>query len=111
MGEADSFGGVMHLLSHWVSIIIDFQQLQILYGDSLGYEMPRCERLACERWIQHLISRSTRFSAGGKITLGRLSTGYQKDSTSCGLLASNAIAHYYLQHPLLSSDPIMLACC
>ena len=110
MGEADSFGGVMHLPSHWVSVIINCQKLQILYGDSLGHEMPRRERLAFEHWIQHLINRSTKFPAGSKITLGSLSTGYQKDSILCGLLASNAIAHYYLQHPLLSPDPIMLAC-
>ena len=36
MGEVDSLGGVMHLPEHWVSAVIDFQQQQILYGDSLG---------------------------------------------------------------------------
>jgi hypothetical protein len=36
MGEVDSIGGVMHLTLHWVSVVIDFRQQRILYGDSLG---------------------------------------------------------------------------
>ena len=43
MGEVDSLSGVMHLPLHWVSIVINFQQQQILYGDSLGQKIPRRE--------------------------------------------------------------------
>jgi hypothetical protein len=34
MGEVDNLSGVMHLPEHWVSVVIKFQQQQILYGDS-----------------------------------------------------------------------------
>lgn len=112
MGEVDSVGGVIHLPlhSHWVSVVIDFQQLQILYGDSLNAPMLQRERRACERWIDHLIKRSTKLSGKRNITLGQLPTGYQNDSNSCGLFALNAIAHHYLGDPLLPSDPTTLAC-
>ena len=48
-GEVVSFGGVIHLPLHWVSVVINFQQLKILYGDSLGGQMPKRERQACEQ--------------------------------------------------------------
>jgi len=38
-GEIDSFGGAMYLPLHWVSVVIDFQQLKVLYGNSLGQPM------------------------------------------------------------------------
>ena len=109
-GEVDSLGGVMHLPLHWVSIVINFQQQEILYGDSLGQQMPDHEYRAFERWIKHLINRSTKLPIHNKITLNQLPTGHQNDGTSCGLFALNAIAHHYLKHPLLSSNPIMLVC-
>ncbi len=110
VGEVDSLGGAMHLPSHWVSVVINFQQQQILYGDSLGNQIPDREHRALKRWIKHLVNRSTIFSTHDMITLDKLPTGYQDDSASCGLFALNAIAHHYLQHPLLPSDPIMLVC-
>ena len=110
MGEVDSLGGVLYLPLHWVSVVINFQQQQILYGDSLGQKIPNREHRALERWIKHLVGRSTMLSTSDKVTLHQLPTGYQDDSTSCGLFALNAIGHYYLEHPLLYSDPIMLAC-
>ena len=109
-GEVDSFSGVMHLPLHWVSIVINFQQLQILYGDSLGQKMPKHERCAYERWIGHLITRSSRTSTQSEITFDHLPTGYQEDGTSCGLFALNAISHHHLGYPLLSPDPVALAC-
>ena len=110
MGQVDSLGGVMHLSLHWVSVVINFQQLQILYGDSLGQEMPKREYRAFERWLSHLTSRSSNIPTHKKTTLGQLPTGYQKDSSSCGLFALNAISHHYLHSPLLPSNPIVLAC-
>jgi hypothetical protein len=110
MGEVDSLGGIMHLPLHWVSVVVNFQQLQILYGDSLGQQMPKHERKAFERWIGHLVNRSSKIPTHGKITLGQLPTGYQDDSSSCGLFALNAIGHHYLGYPLLSSDLVGLAC-
>ena len=109
-GEVDSLSGVIHLPFHWVSVVIDFQQLQILYGDSLGQQMPNREHRACEQWMNHLLGRSVRFPPNSKVTLDQLPTGYQKDNNSCGLFAPNAIAHHHLGCPLLPSDPIRLAC-
>ena len=40
-GEVDSSSGIIHLPLHWVSVVIDFQQLKILYGDSLD---SRCQK-------------------------------------------------------------------
>jgi Ulp1 family protease len=100
----------MHLPLHWVSVIINFQQPGILYGDSLGQQMPKQKYLACEQWINHLIRQSSKPPIEGKISLGQLPTGQQLDSASCGLFALNSIAHHYLQNPLLPSDSTLLAC-
>ena len=109
-GEVDSFGGVMHLPLHWVFIVIDFQKLKILYGDSLGHQMPKHKYQAGEQWISHLVKQSKKLAVGGGIDLGQISTGQQLDGASCGLFALNSVAHYYLQSLLLLSDPIALAC-
>lgn len=110
LGDVDEFCGVMHLPSlHWVSIVINFRQSRILYGDSLGQGMQRREHKACKEWIEHLIKRSGVLT-GGKITISNLPTGQQLDSNSCGLFALNSIAHHYLNEPLLPSDSTTLAC-
>ena len=54
-GEVDSFGGIMHLPLHWVSIVIDFQHMKILFGDSLGHQIPKSNYQACKQWTSHLI--------------------------------------------------------
>jgi hypothetical protein len=72
--------------------------------------MPQREHGACERWIKHLVKWSAKLVGGGEVGVDKLPTGSQKDGTSCGLFALNSIAHHYLGHPLLSSDPDMLAC-
>ena len=110
MGGVNSLGGVMHLPEHWASVVIDFQQQQILYSDSLGQNIPKQECYALERWIKHLASRSSKLPTRDNITICQLPTGYQEDTSSCGLFALNAITHYYLKHPLLDSSPIVLAC-
>jgi hypothetical protein len=111
-GKVDTFSGVMHLPLHWVSVLINFQQPQpeILYGDSLGGQMPKHERQACERWMKQIFRRSKSFSHDSKIIHGQLSTGHQTDSFSCGLFALNAISHHHLNTPLLPSDQIVLVC-
>lgn len=111
-GKVDSLGGVMHLPAsfHWVSVVIDFQQLQILYGDSLGEKIPQYEHQAYKKWMQHLIGRSANLPSVESLALKKLETGNQPDASSCGLFALNAIAHHYLKHPLLPSDSTILAC-
>lgn len=69
LGEIDSLGGVMHLPLHWVSVVINFQQQQIFYGDSLGQKIPSREHCALEHWIRHLVGQSTMLPTHDKITL------------------------------------------
>ena len=106
-GEVDSVCGIINLnKNHWVSVIIDFQQCQILYGDSFHQPMPTRQRDACERWVKHLIKRSRHLA--GEVTVGVLATGVQKDGISCGLFALNSIAHHHLGHPILPTDSAVL---
>jgi len=108
-GEVDSIGGVYYLPSHWVSVVFDFQQGCILYGDSLGHPIPKQEHNAFSKWIRTLYQRSGR-SMDSPSPVTSLSTGYQNDGASCGLFALNAIGHHYLDQPLLSPDHKLLAC-
>jgi hypothetical protein len=108
-GEIDSVGGVYHLPLHWVSIIFNTQEWSILYGDPLGELLPKLERLAFTKWIQHLMYRSKGNTNSNSISIQRLPTGYQDDTTSCGLFALNALDSYYLGSPLLSPDQVSVA--
>ena len=107
-GDVDTICGIIHIESpeHWVSVVINFQQCQVLYGDSLHQPMEARKRDSCDRWIKHLIGRST--NLGGEVTVSNLPTGHQADGTSCGLFALNSIAHHYLGSPLLPTDSVML---
>lgn len=109
LGNVNSLCGIIHHPLHWVSVVIDFQQMRVLFGDSLGDKMPRNEHLAFEQWIKYLVKRSTNLSAGDT-TFGQLPTGQQMDGNSCGLFALNSIAHHYVNEPLLPTDPITLNC-
>ena len=51
LGEVDTLGGVLYLPLHWVSVVVNFQQQQILYGKSLKQEIPSQEHDALEHWI------------------------------------------------------------
>ena len=110
MEEVDSMSGAIHLPDHWVSIVINFPQHQILYGDSLRNPIPRRVYRACERWVRTLIRRSANLGDDGEINVNELPTGHQTDGTSYGLFALNSIAHHHLGFPLLPSDPVPLAC-
>ena len=109
-GEIHTLGGVIHLPEHWVSVVVDFQQQHILYGDSLGHNIPRREHCALEYWMKHLVDRSSKLPASNNITIHQLPIGYQEDTSSCGLFALNVVTHYYLKNSLIDFDPIVLAC-
>ena len=109
-GQVDSVCGILHLPSHWTSVVIDIQQGQILYGDSLNQAIPRGKRKAFTQWVQRLNTRAGRNMDKNQISVDPLQTSFQDDSTSCGLLALNALSHHYLGQPLLSPDRISLAC-
>ena len=108
-GEVDSIRGVYHLPLHWVSVVFDFQQECILYGDSIGQPIPNPEHKAFTRWIKCLYQRSGRSIDNNPIPVHPLPTGCQRDTASCGLFALNPIGHHYIGHPLLPSDHTSLA--
>jgi len=107
-GEVDSVSGVHYLPLHWVSVVFDIKQGCILYGDSLNRQIPGTEHTAFTRWIQTLSWRSGRHLDISSIPVHPLQTGYQDDSTSCGLFALNAIGCYYLDHQILPTDQMSL---
>jgi hypothetical protein len=109
-GEVDSVGGVHHLPLHWVSVVFQFQEGYILYGDSLCQKIPTSHHKAFTRWVTHLYQRSGRNMDNNYIPVCPLPTGCQNDTASCGLFALNAIGHHYLGHSLLSPDPTSVAC-
>jgi len=98
-GKVDSVCGICHLPKHWTSVVLDIQQGHILYGDSLNNTIPREERKAFTQWIQHLNTRSRRNMDNNSISIHPLPASLQNDSTSCGLLALNALSHYCLNQP------------
>jgi hypothetical protein len=108
-GEVDSIGGVYHLPLHWVSVVFDFKQGRILYGDSLFQQIPKSEHKTFTRWMMRLFQRSGS-TMNDPVPVLPLPIGSQHDSASCGLFALNAIAHHYIGHPLLPSDHTSLAC-
>ena len=106
-GEIDSICGIINLnQNHWVSVVIDFRQCQILYGDSFHQQMPTCQHKSYQRWVKHLINQSKNLV--GEIAVGDLATGVQDDGISCGLFALNSIAHHYFEDPLLPTNSVAL---
>ena len=61
--------------------------------------------------ILHQLSTLSILPTGNKITIHKLPTGCQEDTTSYSLFALNAISHYYLEDLLLYPNPTVLVCC
>jgi hypothetical protein len=95
-GQRTSIGFIKNVHgSHWVAIVIDFSTKAILYGDSLAGQ-PDIEFTMVMQWW-------TQYHAGTQFTLSKLAIPLQKDSFSCGILAFNALAHFYMpdKYPLM----------
>jgi hypothetical protein len=75
---------------HWVAVVLDFENLEILYGDSMGGEPSED--------LKEILSWWTHIHSGRKFTYGELEITLQRDGFSCGLLAWNALAHRSLPH-------------
>jgi hypothetical protein len=85
---------------HWVAIIIDFRTCTIWHGDSLGWEIDPNILALLEWWTtEHGIS---------KFTANHLPITHQSDTFSCGLLAWNALANFFLprQFPLIAAEKV-----
>jgi hypothetical protein len=88
---------------HWVPIVIDFQACLVWHGDSLGWPMEKSHKTALEWWLAEYSTR--------KFTYRSLPITQQSDSHSCGLLAWNALAHFFLPslYPLIDHSDVASA--
>jgi hypothetical protein len=87
---------------HWVPIIFDFHAKRILHGDSLRWELEPTAKAVLDWWT------STHTSA--PFTYEKLPITHQEDSVSCGLLAWNAICHYFFPsvYPLIDLGDVAI---
>lgn len=83
--------------THWVAVVLDFQNHLILYGDSLQ-PTPDKEVVAMMTWWTH-------HHTGHAFSLKDLPISFQQDSYSCGLLAWNTLVVYFLPGKYLLIDP------
>jgi hypothetical protein len=74
--------------THWVAIVLDFPNKTIWQGDSLDWEMEAKLREPLEWWIHDHTSTTFAYK--------KMQVTHQKDTFSCGLLAWNALSHYFL---------------
>ncbi|KIK05836.1 hypothetical protein K443DRAFT_3607 [Laccaria amethystina LaAM-08-1] len=84
--------------NHWGAIIVDFNQKSIRYGDSMERPINAGVKAALNWWLY--------FHTGQTFTYAELLTTHQQDSHSCGILAWNALAHYFFpkRYPLLDAS-------
>jgi hypothetical protein len=82
--------------------VLDFRAKTIWYGDSLQWEIEPKLRSVLEWWTEE--HGSVRF------TYQRLPITHQNDSFSCGLLAWNALAHFFLpfHRPLIDPADVVM---
>ena len=88
--------------THWVAIILDFGHGIVWHGDSLGWKLEDRIKTALD-WFTHRYT-SLKFS------YQKLPITHQDDSFSCGLLAWNALSHFFLpaEHPLIEPTQVSL---
>jgi hypothetical protein len=86
---------------HWVAIIIDFCTHTIWHGDSLDWAIDPDILMLLEWWTaKHSIT---------KFTVDHLPITHQSDTFSCGLLAWNALANFFLPKQFLLIAPEQVA--
>jgi Ulp1 protease family, C-terminal catalytic domain len=80
---------------HWVAIVIDFPALTIWHGDSLGWRLDLEHKKLLDWWFSEY--------SVNKFMYHDMPITRQSDSFSCGILAWNALSHFFLpeQHPLM----------
>ena len=85
---------------HWVAIVIDFHTHTIWHGNSLGWAIDPDMLTLLEWW-------TTEYSIS-KFTVNHLPITHQSDTFSCGLLAWNALANFFLpeRFPLIAVEKV-----
>jgi hypothetical protein len=88
---------------YWIALVLDFHDQVIWYGDSLDWEMD-AEVMEVLAWC---IKKYTTMTFKYK----KMIVTYQNDTFSCGLLAWNALAHFFLpeSQPLIPSSDVAIA--
>ena len=83
--------------THWVGLIIDFEEKKVWYGDSLGNPMDATLRDIVKWWTFH--------HTGMHFTHANLVTSQQCDSFSCGMLAWDTIQYHLNNFSTTQMDP------
>ncbi|KAF8232076.1 hypothetical protein L208DRAFT_1274027 [Tricholoma matsutake] len=88
-------------VNHWVTIVLDFTNHLILYGDSLHQLHHHDLIIELEWWIHH--------HTGFTFEVKDSPVSHQTDGYSCGLLAWNALVIYFLGkkgYPLIKPEDL-----
>jgi len=92
---------------HWVPLALAADEYTLLFGDSLGDELPEELRRAYTWWMgQHDVIKSaksenhtlTTIETDNLITVNPLPIASQVDGHACGILANNALHHLIEPH-------------
>jgi hypothetical protein len=83
--------------SHWVTMVVDFRNDRILYGDPFGDEPDASILDTITWWACH--------HTGHEFSVSALVTSHQTDTFSCGLLSWNALAHRLAPAQYALMDP------
>jgi len=88
---------------HWVPLALSVDKHSLLFGDSLGNEIPKELRMAYTWWMaQHNASRN--FKSDTLMAVSSMLIEQQIDGHACGILAINALHHLIEpNHTLLNS--------
>ena len=103
-GEISKLVTITHCQDvHWAPIVVDFRAKLVWHGDSLGWPMEKSHKTALEWWL-------AKYSTS-KFTYHSLLITQQSDSHSCGLLAWNALSHFFLPtlHALIDPSDVASA--
>jgi hypothetical protein len=105
-GEALKKGEYTHLATivninevHWVAVIIDTQNRQILYGDPLRNTIPNDLKRVLDWWLGYHMENA-------HFPYQLLPVSKQSDSFSCGVLSYDALRSFLLKNKLELIDPI-----
>ena len=87
--------------NHWVTLIINFKNSRILYGDSMGGTIDEGIKNALTWWIGH--------HTGRDFVHSYIPITCQRDGYSCGILAWIALAVFLLPETYLLTDARVVA--
>jgi hypothetical protein len=102
-GRKESVGGVLFVGgNHWTAYVINVKESYIAYGDSFGNAIPADVETAFCWWLKRMRGDER----GNKLIERRqLPITRQRDTFSCGIPATNALAHHYLRGDVTLVSP------